>query len=97
MVESNATLSELAGVMKTYPQTLKNVRVSEKKPFEELENVQAAIGAVEHDLGAEGRVLVRYSGTEKLARVMVEGPTIATVDAACERIRLAIAQEIGDE
>ena len=83
--------------MKKYPQRLRNVRVLEKRPFEELNTVQAAIQQVEQDLGDEGRVLVRYSGTEKKARVMVEGPSVEVVDLACETIGSAIQQEIGDE
>jgi len=97
VVEAGSNLHELAGVMKKYPQRLRNIRVSEKRPFEELDTVQAVIQRVEHDLGDEGRVLVRYSGTEKKARVMVEGPSVEVVDLACEAIRTAIQQEIGDE
>ena len=97
MVETGSSLRELAGVMKKYPQRLRNIRVSEKRPFEDMKKVQEAIRAVESELKDEGRVLVRYSGTEKLARVMVEGPTLDSVDIACERIRGAIQMEIGDE
>lgn len=97
MVETGSSLHDLAGVMKKYPQRLRNIRVSEKRPFEEMDSVQAAIRSVESELKEEGRVLVRYSGTEKLARVMVEGPTLDSVDMACERIRMAIQMEIGDE
>jgi phosphoglucosamine mutase len=97
MVETGSSLHDLAGVMKKYPQRLRNIRVSEKRPFEEMDTVQAAIRSVESELKEEGRVLVRYSGTEKLARVMVEGPTLDSVDMACERIRVAIQMEIGDE
>ena len=97
MVETGSSLHELAGVMKKYPQRLRNIRVSEKRPFEEMDGVQKVIRSVESELKEEGRVLVRYSGTEKLARVMVEGPTLDSVDIACERIRSAIQMEIGDE
>ncbi|MGB0646997.1 MAG: phosphoglucosamine mutase [Bradymonadia bacterium] len=97
MVEKGESLHDLASVMKKYPQRLRNIRVSEKRPFEEMKSVQTAIRDVEAELKDEGRVLVRYSGTEKLARVMVEGPTLDSVDLACERIRTAIQMEIGDE
>ena len=97
VVEAESNLHELATVMKKYPQRLRNIRVSEKRPFEDLATVQAAIHKVEAELGDEGRVLVRYSGTEKKARVMVEGPSVEIVDLACETIGSAIQQEIGDE
>ena len=97
IVETGSSLNELAGVMKKYPQRLRNIRVSEKRPLEEMDTVQKVIRSVESELKDEGRVLVRYSGTEKLARVMVEGPTLDSVDIACERIRAAIQLEIGDE
>ena len=97
VVDADSKLHELARVMKKYPQRLRNIRVTEKRPLEELDSVQQAIQAVENQLGSEGRVLVRYSGTEKKARVMVEGPSVEVVDLACETIGSAIQQEIGDE
>ena len=66
-------LSELAAVMERVPQVLLNVRVARKVPLEELPDVAAAIGRIERALGEEGRLVVRYSGTEDLLRIMVEG------------------------
>ena len=73
MVAEQKPISELAAVMTRYPQVLKNVVVENKKPIEELPGVKKAIEAATKQLGSEGRVLVRYSGTEPKARVMIEG------------------------
>ncbi len=59
--------------MTRYPQVLLNFAVARKRPFEEMPSVQKVIAKVESELGADGRVVVRYSGTESKARVMIEG------------------------
>jgi phosphoglucosamine mutase len=68
-------LSELAQIMKQYPQVLENIDVKEKTPVDQLPALQNIIKNVEDELGDKGRVLVRYSGTQPMLRVMVEGPT----------------------
>jgi phosphoglucosamine mutase len=73
MVETGKPLSMLRQVMQRFPQVLENLRVSSKPDVESLPAVAAAISAAERELGDRGRVLVRYSGTEPLLRVMVEG------------------------
>jgi phosphoglucosamine mutase len=73
MVRKNRPLSELAGSFERFPQVVENVAVPRRVPLEELLTVQSAIKKVEAELGDRGRVLVRYSGTELKARVMVEG------------------------
>lgn len=73
MREKQRPLSELAGLLQLFPQTLLNVRTTKKIPFEECPAVMRAKEAVEQDLGDRGRVLLRYSGTENLCRIMVEG------------------------
>ncbi len=73
MVEKGMSLGDLKKVMTRLPQVLINVRVKEKKDLSRLPNVCQKIAAVEKELGAKGRILVRYSGTELLARVMLEG------------------------
>jgi phosphoglucosamine mutase len=96
--ESRATglsLDELTADFTVYPQLLVNVRFKEKRPLEELPSVQAEIAATEAAFGAAGRVLVRFSGTEPLARVMVEGPDLAQVEQFAGRIASAIAAELG--
>jgi phosphoglucosamine mutase len=88
LVQSGQTVSELAGVLQPFPQTLVNVPVREKVPLEQLPAVQNSIAAAEEQLGADGRVLVRYSGTENKARVLVEGVDTELVER--------LAAEIGD-
>ncbi len=73
MRETGRSLSELAASMQPLPQVLKNVDVADRRPIEELPEVLAAIREAESSLGERGRVLVRYSGTQAMARVMVEG------------------------
>jgi phosphoglucosamine mutase len=65
-------LAELVSDLKVFPQKIQNVRVREKIPFAQVPEVQRAIDAAERELDGNGRVVVRYSGTEALARVMVE-------------------------
>jgi phosphoglucosamine mutase len=77
-----------------YPQLLVNVRVRNKRPLAELAQVNQAIRETEAVFGDSGRVLVRFSGTEPLARVMVEGPEMALVEAHAKRIASAIEAEL---
>ncbi len=72
--EERRRLSELVAWMKKYPQVLLNVPVKERTPIAELDHVSGKISSVEKILGSNGRVLVRYSGTEPLLRIMLEGP-----------------------
>ena len=95
MLESQKPLSELRRVMTRYPQVLVNLKVKEKKPLGELVDVSAAIAKVEKVLGGDGRVLVRYSGTEPKARVMVEGPDEAIIKAYADEIARAIELACG--
>jgi phosphoglucosamine mutase len=73
MRETGKTLSELAKCLKPFPQVLLNVKVTRKTPFEECEKLMQAQKDVEAQLAGKGRVLLRYSGTENLCRIMVEG------------------------
>ncbi len=93
--EKGASLDELVADLKVYPQTLKNIRVREKVPLEELPEVQKAIRGAEAALGERGRVVVRYSGTEKLLRVMVEAEREEEVAKWVERISTAVETELG--
>lgn len=95
MCETGRPLSELTMGLDIYPQTLVNVRVSQRRPLAELPGVQQAIRDVETELGMDGRVLVRFSGTEPLARVMVEGPTMPQVELCASQIAGAIRAELG--
>jgi phosphoglucosamine mutase len=88
-------LSELAACMERFPQVLENVPVSTKPPIETLPKVVAAIAQAEAEFADNGRVLVRYSGTQMLARVMVEGPSMGPIKRAAERIASALAKAAG--
>ena len=97
MRETGAGLDELTAELQVYPQRLVNVRVRERKPLEDLPGVVAEIRAAEESFGDAGRVLVRFSGTEPLARVMVEGPELEQVEAFANRIAERIRAELGGE
>lgn len=86
MKEKGKSLSELAGLMTKYPQLLVNVRVLTKAGWETNKNIQDAIREAEEELGSNGRILVRPSGTEPLIRVMAEGPDQEQLDELCNRI-----------
>jgi phosphoglucosamine mutase len=92
---AGAGLDELTEDLEIYPQRLYNVRVRERKPLTEMLAVEHEISASEKALGSSGRVLVRFSGTEPLARVMVEGVELAQVEELGQRIARAIQDEIG--
>jgi phosphoglucosamine mutase len=92
MVGERRPLSELARVMERSPQVLINVEVAQRRPLGELAPVQALIRRIEQTLGDEGRVLVRYSGTELKARVMLEGPDEAAIRAMAEEVAAALAR-----
>jgi phosphoglucosamine mutase len=93
--ESGKNLDTLTAELEIFPQLLVNVRVKQRRPLEELTAVKDLIGKAEAELKDTGRVLVRFSGTEPLARVMVEGPTQARVDHWAHGIADAIRAELG--
>jgi len=95
MVEQHKRLSELKNVMKRLPQVLLNVTVKEKREFSEMPKVASKISQVERALGSRGRLLVRYSGTELLARIMLEGEEEGMIRAMAEEIANEIRAEIG--
>jgi phosphoglucosamine mutase len=97
MRQAGAGLDELTAEIQVYPQRLVNVRVKERKPLEELPAVVAEIRAAEESFGDSGRVLVRFSGTEPLARVMVEGPELDRVELFANRIASRIRAELGGD
>jgi phosphoglucosamine mutase len=90
VVRSGRSLADLVGDLKVFPQKIQNVRVREKIPFAQVPAVQKAIDAAEKELDGNGRVVVRYSGTEALARVMVE----AESEEKMKTITAGIAGEI---
>jgi phosphoglucosamine mutase len=93
MRETGRPLSELRQALRKFPQASDALRVREKKPLEQLPRLTAAIQALETELGAQGRVLVRYSGTEAKLRLLVEGPTEAAVRGGLARLAEAVRAE----
>jgi phosphoglucosamine mutase len=88
-------LKDLMKEIELYPQRLINVPVAKKIPFEEVKDIVSAVGSIESELGQQGRVLLRYSGTENLARVMIEGKNKALVDKLCEQLADVVKGAIG--
>ena len=95
IVRSRKTLAELVGDLKVFPQKIQNVRVREKIPFADMPEVQRAIDAAERELDGNGRVVVRYSGTETLARVMVEAESEERMRALAAGIAGEIQKALG--
>ncbi len=90
MDTTGQSLAELTSGLVTYPQTLVNVRVREKVPIDSVPAVAAAVSRVEHALAGRGRLLVRYSGTEPLLRIMIEGEDQASIQMWAEEIAEAV-------
>jgi phosphoglucosamine mutase len=95
MVRTRRSLAELVRDLKVFPQTIQNVRVREKVPFSQVPEVQRAIESAQQELDGNGRVVVRYSGTEALARVMVEAETDEKMKALATSIASAIKARLG--
>ncbi len=95
LARSGKSLHELVADLKVFPQVIRNIKVRAKVPMNELPEVAAAIQAAEQELGESGRVVVRYSGTEKLARVMIEAESEAQMTRHAAAISDAIQQSIG--
>ncbi len=89
------SLAELTADLKTFPQVIVNVKVREKKPLLEIPSIAATITAAEEALAGTGRVVIRYSGTEALARVMIEAEDHAAMTHHAEAIANAIRAELG--
>ncbi len=92
---SGKTLGELVADLKVFPQVIVNVKVREKKPLEAIATVAAAIAAAERELADSGRVVIRYSGTEALARVMIEAESEPLMRHHADAIANAIRAELG--
>jgi phosphoglucosamine mutase len=94
MARGGKPLSEMAAMMDIFPQKLINVDVKRKPDITTIPRLMEAIGQVERELGEEGRVLVRYSGTQNMCRVMVEGPTAAATEKYCRQIADVVIGEL---
>ncbi len=95
--DSGTTLAALVTEIRNFPQKLVNIRVKLKRPLSELAAVQREIAAAEREFDGSGRVVVRFSGTEPLARVMIEAKTDADVEKWTSRIANAIRAELGSD
>jgi phosphoglucosamine mutase len=94
MQERKKPLSELAGQLKLFPQELINVEVQNKRPFDEIPAIADETARIEKELGGKGRVLLRYSGTEPLVRVMVEGTNEKRVRKYAEELAEVVSREL---
>jgi len=95
MKKEGKPLSELAKIMKVFPQTLINVTVQSRSEITTVPEIMAVIQEVERKLGDQGRVLVRYSGTQNMCRVMVEGPSQEKTGRYCRKIAEVVERKIG--
>ena len=95
MLKEKKSLSELSQMMTVYPQKLINVPVREKPEIATVPQVAKAVRQVESELRGEGRVLVRYSGTQNMCRVMVEGTTASVTERYCRQIADRVRETLG--
>ena len=95
MMKEQKPLSELAKIMTVFPQKLINIDVKSKPEISTVPEIVKAIEAVEKELGDKGRVLVRYSGTQNMCRVMVEGPTNEKVEKYCKQVADIVKEKLG--
>jgi phosphoglucosamine mutase len=97
VARSGKSLAELVSDLQVFPQVIKNVKVREKLPIDQLPDVSAAIRTAESELTEHGRVVVRYSGTEKLCRVMIEAVNAEQMNRHADHIVAALEKSIGIE
>ncbi len=96
MVREGRSLSELARCMKSFPQVLRNVKVREKKKLEDISGLQAALKTIEDKLKGSGRAFIRYSGTEALARITIEGENEREIKGMAEDLANILIKELGE-
>ena len=87
-------IKDLLAGFERFPQLIRNVRVPSKPPLDDLPEVVRVQGEIENELGKAGRLVLRYSGTEPLARIMLEGPDRGAIDAMADRLAAAIEHEL---
>jgi phosphoglucosamine mutase len=97
MHDQSSSLADLTEHFKRYPQVLVNVRVREKRPFDKFPAVQNLVDKIKEQLGDRGRLLLRYSGTEPLARIMIEGENQSRIEDQANVLAEAIKTELGDD
>jgi len=96
MRETGRALHDLTAGFIRYPQVLVNVRVREKRPFAEVAEIAERVRETETELGDSGRLLLRYSGTEPLARIMIEGQNQGRIERLAASLAAVIKQTLGD-
>ncbi len=96
MKKNNKPLSRLAEIIELFPQTLNNIKVLEKKPFKNITGLSDLVSKFENELNTSGRINLRYSGTEQLARVMVEGEDEVKINRIADDISSFIQESIGE-
>ncbi len=97
LAETGQSLGELVRGLKQSPQIIRNVPVKEKRPLESIPEVSRAVAEFRREFGGRGRVVVRYSGTEPVARVMVEADDAGAVERHAARIAEAVESALGDK
>jgi phosphoglucosamine mutase len=97
LVRTGKPLSELAKVMTTYPQLLKNIPVRHKPPLEQVPVLHQRIQEIELEIRGRGRLLVRYSGTENKLRVMMEGESVELISGHVDDLAELVQQHLGQE
>ncbi len=95
MMEQKKPLSEINTIMTIFPQVIINVDIRHKPPLEEQADIVQAVKEVENQLKDKGRVLIRYSGTQSICRVMVEGPTHGQTEASAKKLAAAVQKSLG--
>ena len=94
MIDSGEPLSELRKCLKRFPQVVRALKVADKPALESLPLLQQAIAAGEANLNGEGRILLRYSGTEPRIRLLVEGPDMNRTTAVMDALEVAVRNEL---
>jgi len=95
MLAAGQPLSQMAKALTVLPQAVRNLKVEAKPPLEDCAAIIQAMGEVEDALGSRGRIVVRYSGTEPLARIMVEGESEEQIGQLADRMAAVMAEELG--
>ncbi len=97
MKREEKPLSELARIIDLYPQLLRNVRIKKRKELSKIKNLSGLIRSNEDRLSGKGRINIRYSGTEPISRVMVEGEDVTLIKEIADELADAIQKDIGAE
>ena len=95
LCDERKPLHDLTAGFQRYPQVLVNVPIKEKRPFVEVEQIQKLVQETESQLGDRGRLLLRYSGTEPLARVMIEGHNQVMIEVYARNLAIVIQETLG--